>query len=178
MKNKKVFFYLFNWSSFYIYWIVCIWGAARNEYLIGPALGFITIICHIFLVKEKFKEVKYILICLISGFIIQSIFYYLNILHYNGELLIGKIIIIPLWLLILWAGFGTTIFHSLKWILNRALLGGILGSVLSLFMYFFAYKWDVILFKQNLWNYLIIALFSAINFYILIHIATKMSENE
>ena len=79
MINKNLFFYLFNWFSFYVYWVICIWGAGNNDYFWGPLIGALFIILHIVFIKDRFKEIKYILICILLGFIIQSLFYYLGI---------------------------------------------------------------------------------------------------
>ena len=92
MINKNLVFYLFNWFSFYVYWVICIWGAGNNDYFRGPLIGALFIILHIVFIKDRFKEIKYILICILLGFIIQSLFYYLGILQYNGSFLIGNII--------------------------------------------------------------------------------------
>ena len=178
MINKNLVFYLFNWFSFYVYWVICIWGAGNNDYFWGPLIGSLFIILHIVFIKDRFKEIKYILICILSGFIIQSLFYYLGILQYNGSFLIGNIIFIPIWLLVLWAGFGTTIYHSFKWLLKRKLMGGILGAIFFPVIYYSSYKWGAILFTQNFQNYFVVSMLSAVNFYILISIAVRMDEND
>jgi len=178
MNKNKLYFYLFNWFSFYLYWILCIWGASKNEFYLGPIVGSLFIIIHILIIDNRLKEIKYIIICILSGFILQSIFYYLNILEYKGSIMFGKFLIVPPWILILWAGLGSTIFHSFNWIINKKVLGTVLAAICFPIIFYSADKWNAMILNYEINSFIIICLLSALNFYILIKIAFFMNRHE
>tara|TARA_Y100001970_G_C14177761_1_gene828017 strand:+ start:296 stop:844 length:549 start_codon:yes stop_codon:yes gene_type:complete len=182
MIDKPIFKTLYNWFSFYVYWYLCLWGAKQGVennvcFYIGPLIGLIFILIHILIQKNKIMEIKYILICVFSGFCIESFYSYSGIIKYNG-LWSSNISVPPIWILILWAGFGTTIFHSFKWIIGRNIFALFSGAIFYPIMYYFASEYGALGLNVSNINFLIISLLSSVNFYVLILIAKYLYEAE
>ena len=83
--EKNKFFLLFNGISLYIYWWTTFWGVANNKFLIGPVLAIIYFIVHFFIIKNKLKEFKYMLFCLVFWFYLRIfiLFFWIDDLQGN-----------------------------------------------------------------------------------------------
>ena len=57
-------------------------------------------------------------------------------------------------------------------------LGAMLGAIIFSLLYFTAYQSNAILFDQDTWNYVVISILSALNFYILMFITTRMNQHD
>lgn len=182
MYRKNLFKLIYNWFSYYIYWYLCLRGAkygGENEsfYYMGPIIGIFFIVIHILTQNERYREIKYVVICIIFGFCIETFYIYNGLIKYNS--LYDSIgFLPPLWIIVLWAGFGTTVFHSFKWMIGRNILALFLGSIFFPLMYFLAGQYGSIILHGTKQNYLIISLVSSINFYVLILIAKQLYESK
>ena len=174
MKNCNLAFYLYNWLSFYIYWYICFWGAKNGSFYIGPLIGFGFIFIHLLLIQNTWREFKYILICILIGSSLDFILTNLNIIEYKGQLIYGQINFPPLWILTLWAGFGTTVFHSFKWLHGRYIITGFLGCIFFPFIYYSGHYYGSVKLVISLENYLSISILGSCTFLCLIKIAGKM----
>ena len=175
MNQNTNSFLIFNGLSFYIYWWVCFIGSSKEQYYYGPALGILYMLIHFFIIKDKYREFKYIFICMISGLIIETLMFKLNFISYKG-LLSDKFNIAPLWIVILWMGFGTTIYHSFRWILKKYKLGFFLGAIFTPFFYISADKIGSISFNYSiLTSYLILSFVWGFSLLFLIYIAEKIN---
>jgi len=174
LKNKKLMFYLFNWFSFYIYWYLCFWGAKNESFYIGPIIGFGFILIHIILVENRLIETKYIFLCLLLGFVLDSFFINLGLIHYKGQLVISDISLAPIWILTLWAGFGTTVFYSLKWMKKRYFLTSLIGIIIFPIIYFSADRYGSIEINEHSFGtYFIISVSCSIVITLLIFISDR-----
>jgi hypothetical protein len=168
-------FLIFNALSFYIYWWICFIGSSKEQYYYGPALGILYMLIHFFIIKDKYREFKYIFICMITGFIIETLMLKLNFISYRG-ILSDKFNIAPLWIVILWMGFGTTVYHSFKWIVGKYKLSFFLGAIFTPIFYISADKIGSISFNYSiLISYLILSLIWGISLLLLIYIAEKIN---
>ena len=174
MKNCNLAFYLYNWLSFYIYWYICFWGAKNGQFYIGPLIGSGFIFIHLLLITNIWREIKYILICILIGPSLDFILTNLNIIEYNGQFLFNQISFPPIWILTLWAGFGTTIFHSFKWLHGRYMITSFLGCIFFPFIYYSGHYYGSIKLVISIENYLLISILGSCIFLLLIIIADKM----
>ena len=175
MENSRIFI-LINILSIYIYWVACYWGSANNSFYLGPTIAILYFIFHFSVISEKRKEFKFLVYCLVVGFIFESILYYSGLIEYNG-LLIQQYSIVPFWVLILWMGFSLTMFHSFKWIIGRYKIALIISCLFAPLIYLSANRLGSISFTISISNmYLILAFMWSLCFPLLIYIATKLND--
>ena len=62
MKHTSSIFLVINGLAFYIYWWLCFFCAANQEFYYGPIVGIIYMIFHFLIIENKAKEFKYIII--------------------------------------------------------------------------------------------------------------------
>lgn len=127
MNSKNTFLFI-NGIIFYTYWWLSIWGASIGNFYIGPAVAVSYFILHFIIVKDKFKEFKNLLFCVFIGFIFESILLYLGFLEYKSMM---NSSVIPIWVIILWAGYSLTVFHSFQYIKGRYFLSLIIGALFA-----------------------------------------------
>ena len=175
MNQYSLKFLIFNVISFYIYWWLCLIGSSRGDFFYGPLAALVYFIIHFFIIDNKYKEFKYIIICMILGILIETLMLQLNFIEYRGYLS-SNYNIAPLWVIVLWMGFGTTVFHSFKWVLGKYKLSFLLGAIFTPVIYFSAYKIGSIAFNYNvLTSYLILSLIWGFTLLLLIYIADKIT---
>tara|TARA_B100000029_G_C17432885_1_gene908551 strand:- start:86 stop:604 length:519 start_codon:yes stop_codon:yes gene_type:complete len=151
-------FKIFNIISFYIYWWVSIWAASEEKYFIGPLLAVISFIIHFVVIEEKMKELYLLLVCFIIGILLENSFINFGIIEYKG-ILFEFYGISPLWVLLLWIGFGLTLFHSSIFILGKFKLSFLLGFIFGPIIYFSAHKFGSLTLKLSyLHSYLILGI--------------------
>ena len=171
MKYNSKAFLFFNIISFYIYWWASFLGVSYGYYYFGPIFTLIYLVLHFILIKNKLKEFKFIMICTILGFIIETSFLKLDIIEYRG-ILTDRFDIAPLWIVLLWSGLASTFFHSFKWILGNYKLGIPLGAIFTPLAYLYGVKFDIISFSYPLVeSYLILSIVWGFAFFLLIYIA-------
>ena len=175
--EKNKFFLLFNGISLYIYWWTTFWGVANNKFLIGPILAIIYFIVHFFIIKNKLKEFKYMLFCLVFGFTLESSLYFSGLMTYKG-MFTNKFLPVPFWILILWIGYSLTVFHSFKWIYKRYFVSFIMGGLIAPLMYVSANKIKIINFNYDVMEtYFILMPLWSLSFLILNYASVKINEN-
>ena len=105
---SKVKFNIVNIIVFYIYWYLCLLGPAKNSYYLGPIIALLYFCFHFIYVENKMNDFKLFILCGTLGAIFESVLYYSGFIFYKG-ILTSHFNIIPLWVLILWLGFGLTL---------------------------------------------------------------------
>ena len=86
-----------------------------------------------------------------------------------------KFSIAPIWIILLWGGFGSTIFHSFKWILKRYYVAFFLGGLVTPIFYFSADKIGAIVINESFVNaYFILGIVWSFSLLLLIYIAERM----
>jgi len=121
-----------NFILFQSLWISCILGAANH--VIWPAVLIISSMLGVFLFpafRHK-KDILFLSVCIIMGFILDSLLAYLQLIDYNYDYGLNQTA--PFWILFLWAGFALTLNHSMSWLLKKPKLGTLfilIGAPLS-----------------------------------------------
>ena len=60
------------------------------------------------------------------------------------------IVIIPIWVILLWAGYALTVFHSFKWIYGRYYISLLLGGVFAPLIYLSGDRIGCIILKYDI----------------------------
>jgi hypothetical protein len=136
MNNKKALsgVKIFNAIGFQIGWVVCV----SKTNLFGLTFTIAFLIIHLFLIRlysrEFFlkKEIYWILIILIIGFLIEMLFFSLGVLHTDIKTpYLTYFIISPPWIICLWLLFATALRTSLSFLFNRPWLAYLATAIMA-----------------------------------------------
>ena len=120
--NKNI---VINVIGFYICWWLTVFGAVSELYFIGPLVTLIFVILHLYKVANHKKEDIFLIICFFLGLIIETVLLNFNVIIHKGFLV--EYNIAPLWSIALWVCFGSTLFHSFKWLSRQYFISMLLG---------------------------------------------------
>ena len=137
----------FNVIGFYICWWLTILGVIKEFYFLGPISVILFLFIHFYKVTNHKKEDVFLVICFFLGFIIESILFNLNIIMHKG--ILTEYGIAPLWAISLWVCFGTTIYHSFKWMSKQYITSSILGVLSAPIVYFSFNSLGIVEFGMN-----------------------------
>ena len=147
---------LFNIAGFQICWWLCVLCEKNNLPYIGPLFMLIFIILHLFFISKLKKEYKLIILSSILGILIDGSFKLTGMIDYIGDS--NNSFFVPLWIIAMWAGFSSTINHSLFWLKKLNFFSFLLGSIFGPLSYIAGYKLNVILFDPNIYTIIILSL--------------------
>ena len=122
---------------FYLFWILCVFG--KNNYIYIPIL----MLCVVWICNNKcvLYSLSYAIFCCI----IDSTLTYLGFFEFNQ-------LIIPLWLVVLWLGFGVFLYFFQPFVAKipyiLMIIGGGVGGTLS---YFAGMKIGAVIFPKDLY---------------------------
>ena len=169
-------FNIFNLVAFYIFWWISIWGASQERYFIGPSFAIVYFAIHFIFIENKTKEFYLLISCFILGIIFENSLINFDFLEYKG-ILFNYYGIAPLWPLLLWGGFGLTLFHSSIFILGKLRFSFIIGGLFTPFIYLSAHKFGAISLKFTFLNsYIILGVSTGCIILLINVIATKIDD--
>ena len=175
--EKSKLFLIINAIYFYGYWWVSFWGASTKQYHVGPLIALIYFIFHFYIINDKKKEFQYMLLCTFCGFLLESIFFYSGFIDYKG-ILSEKYSIIPIWVIVLWAGYALTAYHSFKWIYGKYYLSILIGGSFGPLIYLSGDKVGCIVLKYDIFiSYLILSPIWALFFLLLTYFSVKLNND-
>ena len=155
---SKVKFNIVNIIVFYIYWYLCLLGPAKNSYYLGPIIALLYFCFHFIYVENKMNDFKLFILCGTLGAIFESVLYYSGFIFYKG-ILTSHFNIIPLWVLILWLGFGLTLSHSFKWFFSNHIISSVIAGLITPVIYISAHKINSIGLTYSLsYSYIVLAI--------------------
>jgi hypothetical protein len=150
---------LFNLIGFNISWFGLV---LLGQSFIPFALFWLGL--HLYFCKKPLVEFKLILSITIIGTLIDSTLLFLDVLQFHDRM------IIPFWLITLWAVFAATIAHSLKFLANSKRLQFTIGLIFPPLSYIGGASLSAVEFGYNLlatyfilgfiWSILIVLFFS------------------
>ena len=121
---------LTNLLRYQAIWFATVLGAAHNRPDLGAEVGVLMVVWHVWWARSPVIELSTIGITLLVGALWEGIMVHFGLVNYQaGSTLFG----VPLWILVLWMGFGTTLNGCLGWLRRQlgiaAILGGLLGPL-------------------------------------------------
>jgi hypothetical protein len=118
---------IINFVLFQMLWVACVLGAANR--IIWPAIAILFAMLLIYSVPtlRVKNDFLFILICLLLGFILDSLLAFFNFIDYSFDY--GFSHIAPLWILFLWVGFALTLNHSMAWLFKNIKTGYLLMAL-------------------------------------------------
>ncbi|MGW8313171.1 MAG: DUF2878 domain-containing protein [Desulfuromonadales bacterium] len=107
-------------------WGCCVLGAAWGYPLAGGGLALIPVLMHLWLVEDRRREIRLMLIAMMLGLLIDGGQQLLGLLRFKPD---GLDLILPLWVFVIWAQFATLFRFALSWLSSRYLLAVLFGAI-------------------------------------------------
>ena len=149
MKNIK---YFFNIIGFQICWWICVLFSTTNFSYLGPMIMLLYIGVHLLYISDNnIKEFKLIFIAGLIGTIFDSLYIVFNIFSYSSSFSFLPLIV-PLWITAMWAGFATTLNHSLFWINKNYYIAFLMGFIFGPISYLTGEAFKAIQFNTTIVN--------------------------
>jgi hypothetical protein len=150
-KSSKLKAYLksfnfYNVVSFYVIWYLCILGASFHFEQLAVIVAILLVLIHFSLSRSKLIDFCYLIGFLAIGYGVDKFFLYFSVLSYPEPTLVWNISGVPAWILMLYAGFSTTMNHSLLFVGKRPILSSLLGGIGGAVCYQLAAFRDVVTF--------------------------------
>lgn len=116
-------------------------------------ISLLLLLAHVRFMVKVSGEVKLILTITLIGIFVDSLLQYFTVFIFSNTSHI------PLWLMTLWACFGATVCHSLRFLASSKVLQILVGALLAPFSYLAGHKLQAVEFGQTVMStYLILGL--------------------
>ena len=116
-----------NFILFQIGWFACVIGAAKQMPWLGVATVLAIVIWHLTQAKQAKKELQLLIIALVIGGTFDQIMLNHQLITYQAH---GwSSMLVPVWILALWAEFVTVLNVSLRWMKGRWLVAALFGAI-------------------------------------------------
>ncbi len=152
-------FNFYNVLSFYVIWYLCILGASFHFERTAIVLSIFLVLVHFFFSSKKQLDLVYLAVLFLVGYGVDLVFLRFSILTYPADTLIWNISGVPLWILMLYVGFSTTLNHSLLFINQHAFLSFVFGSIGGAFCYALAGYRGVVDFPLGFFSVAIVGIY-------------------
>ncbi|MGE3165875.1 MAG: DUF2878 domain-containing protein [Planctomycetota bacterium] len=115
-----------NFVSFQIGWFACVLGSAYGQPVVGVVIAFALIALHFGLAGDRRAESVVVIAATALGWVAESLYHRFGLTTFdaNGPWLATC----PLWMVMIWALFGTTLNSSLEWLQSRRWLAAAFGA--------------------------------------------------
>jgi hypothetical protein len=120
-------------------WFLVVAAAARGDVWLGVWLYAAVIAVHLALLVprgERRGEFVFVLAVGAVGLVLDTALHAVGATNYPPSSAAWPYIVVPPWIISLWAGFATMVRHSLAWLRGRHLLAALLGAVGGPLSYF------------------------------------------
>ena len=132
-------------------WFATVLGAAGSHEWLGDLIAVFMIGLHIRQAPSPRTEIRTILAILLIGALWEFGVVQLKIVAYRFSY---AIIGVPVWILLLWAAFATTLNGCLGWLRERLLLASLLGGILGPLSWYGGAKLNALTVPAGLSGYL------------------------
>jgi hypothetical protein len=155
---KKFFksYQFWNGVLFYVIWYLCVLGASFHFERSAVSISILLIGLHFYISKIKLLDLFFLVSFVCLGFCVDLIFLHFHIHFYPENAFSWRLFGVPLWILMLYAGFSTTINHCLSFIKTYPWLSGLFGGIGSAICYWFESFRGIITFPYGLFSLLCI----------------------
>ena len=126
---------IINFLLFQLGWFACVLGGAYNQVLIGSIIVILVITYHFYRANDAKRELFLLTIALIIGFIFESIVTAQGLAQYEHGQVFS--VIAPLWMILMWPLFATTLNLSMRWLKSiTPLLASLFGAIFAPLAYY------------------------------------------
>lgn len=124
-----------NFVLFQLGWFACVLGGAYDQVLLGSLVAVLVIAYHFYRANEAIQELRLLTIALIIGFVFESIVTAQGLAQYSH----GQVfdVIAPLWMILMWPLFATTLNLSMRWLKSLSpILVSLVGAIFAPLAYY------------------------------------------
>ena len=126
---------IINLLLFQLGWFACVLGGAYDQVLIGSMIALAVIGYHFFRAANAAKEFRLLMLALIIGLVFESMVTAQGLAFYSHGQVFDSIA--PLWMILMWPLFATTLNLSMRWLKGLApLLIAVIGAVFAPLAYY------------------------------------------
>jgi len=126
-----------NFILYQIGWFACVIGAANQMPWLGVAVVFVVVIWHLIQADQPKRELALLLIVMVIGGTFDQILLNHQLISYESHGWMNSAqmnhpemnLIVPVWILALWAEFVTILNVSLRWMRDRWLIAVLFGAI-------------------------------------------------
>ncbi|WP_372985339.1 DUF2878 domain-containing protein [Marinobacter sp.] len=122
-----------NFALFQAGWLLCVLYPNRLAVLI---IGLFLILHFVLVSQRRFSELQFIGFGTVAGAALDTLWFQTGVLHSET----AELLVVPPWLVAIWAIFMTTLCHSLDWISRNRWLPFVLAPIAGPFAYWSASK--------------------------------------
>ena len=119
---------LLNFLLLQAAWATCVLGAAARNGLVGPLVTLGLLAMHVAASKDRRAELRAILLAAAVGTLVDSGLVAAGFLRFSAGGPLDEVLV-PIWIVSLWAAFGATFRGALAWLAPRPFLAAALSSV-------------------------------------------------
>lgn len=112
------------WINIAIYQAIWFCGVLGKERLV--AVVFLLLAIHVWLVKERYKELLVMILCSAAGIAADSALALSGLFVFSPA---PELLPIPLWLVGIWLGFAATFRHAMAYFIARPRLAILLAAI-------------------------------------------------
>lgn len=126
---------ILNFLLFQFGWFACVLGGAYDQALPGCLIAVLVIAYHFYRAREVIQELRLLTAALLIGFIFESIVTAQGFAIYSS----GQVhdAIAPLWMILMWPLFATTLNISMRWMKSISpLLVSLIGVIFAPLAYY------------------------------------------
>ena len=139
---------IFNILGFQICWWICVIFSTTNYSYVGPLAMLLYIVLHLLYITDERKELWLVFLVALIGTIFDSIFILIGFFNYSSSFGLFMYLA-PLWITAMWAGFATTLNHSLSWINKNYYLAFLMGFIFGPISYLTGRNFEAIQFHVS-----------------------------
>ena len=124
-----------NLLLFQLGWFACVLGGAYDQVLLGSMIAIIVIGYHFYRATDAMQELGLLMLALIFGLVFESIVTSQGLARYRHGQVFESIA--PLWMILMWPLFATTLNLSMRWLKGLPLLlTAIIGALFAPLAYY------------------------------------------
>jgi len=166
---------LVNFVGFQVGWFACVLGAANGNELLGMIIALSIVVYHVVSRADSIKEFKLVLAALVIGLLWETCVLNLSILHYPSHLEVS--FWPPMWLIMMWALFATTINLSMGWLKGRWLLAMLMGAIFGPLAFVAGEKLGAVVFLDSTLSMITLAIGWGLLMPLLLWLAERINHN-
>lgn len=163
-----------NFLLFQIGWFACVLGGAYDQVIIGSMIAIAVIAYHLYQANDTAREIRLLILALIIGLVFESIFTFQGLARYSH----GQVFdfIAPLWMILMWPLFATTLNLSMRWLKGLTpLLIAMVGAIFAPLAYYAGNRLGAVEYDHFNLSMIIIATAWALLLPILVIISLKLN---
>ncbi len=166
--------FIINFLLFQLGWFACVLGGAYDQALLGSLIALTIIAYHCYRAPDAIKEGRLLLLALVIGLIFESIITAQGFAQYNNGQLLD--FIAPLWMILMWPLFATTLNLSMRWMKGLSLIiVAIIGALFAPLAYYAGNRLGAVSYDDITISLLIIAMAWAVLLPVLVVMSSKLN---